>query len=270
MDLLSIDLKQGYLFKLIADLLKHNTTNYNIHFNKDMAYIKTMDRKKTKFFKIKIFGKNLAQYNCKENILVGVSSSSLHQMVRSLTRKDSLKMYIKEKDSNTMTFKLSHSKKENSSTVNSIRIIKIPDVEVDMKFNYLPEREISTEGKDLVKKLKDISVSKNKTVNISTIGTNMRFLCNREGIFSSNCLFGNEEVFDGDDLKYDHNENYSFQDMNQLIKLMLNSHQVSFNFAENSPMRVTIFIGPIGELTVYIKSIEMQEKEENEEKKNDF
>jgi hypothetical protein len=262
--------KEGYCFKIFSDLLKNRTKKCNFTLHPKGIFLKIADSRGVAI-QAKMPSKRFAKYFCPKQIEVGVNVNHFQKMLKPVKKKDSLTSAILV--SKPDKFMINPKRVDiTTEPKNSVKIINIPLENILVPKNYDPELEIVCTNKNFQSVIKNISGASGKKLEISGYGKKLRCYCNNNDLMESDDILKdieeNDDYFPEDTKELDYCETFNPQDIICLNKCVsLTTSDIKICRGKNLPLRIIIDVKII-ELTIFIKSRELIEKEENDKKNN--
>lgn len=254
--------KSANLFKITIDLLRHIQKNINIDFNKDGIFIEVANQKNTKLIYV-CFEKDKMNYLSRQQLICGVNTGHLYNIIKCIKKKDSLKIEDRKNDLIITPIKSDF----NGSSNNSLKILTTIKTEIEIPSDYKSE-EISCFNKDILRIIKELQSIKSPLLVISKSNNVLKFYCEKGELYNSANYLGNQRDFDDD--KVDWTQNFKMEDFVNLTKLINISNIVKFTCEDEMPLRMSLS-NDIGYITLYLKSNEMITiEEEDAENENQF
>jgi proliferating cell nuclear antigen PCNA len=277
MSLLKIKTKEGYTFKVLAELLNKCIKESCFIIKPTGIYLVGMDTKNkngTKLVCLELLSEYFTIFKCnKPEIKVGLNLSHFYKMLKSIKKKDSLTLLIEE--SSPLDLKIIiHQNEDSNSTTSTIKISNVHPLGIEIPDGY--SKPIITPSKEFqkIKTLDKISKYMKVTANPKTI----TFYCDKENLFDRKVKFGGSEdpEDEHDELEDDiYCQVFETEQILSLTKIAGLSQIVSIfpncEFkGEPLPLKFKLNVGNLGTIEVYLKSKEQTERdndsEEDEEK----
>lgn len=262
--------KEGYTFKIFADLLKNKVKKCKFTLHPKGIFVKIFDSKGYAI-QAKIPGKRFAKYFCPEQIDIGLNTSHFQKMLKPVKKKDSLISSILKSKPDKL--QLIPKRPEITSVLdNSVKIITVQSEIINLPKEYDPNLEITCTSKNFQSVIKNIAGVSGKKLIISGYNKQLRFYCdNNDLMHSDNILedIENEEKYFPDDIKkLDFYATFNPSDITCLNKSVSLSTEIRIARGKDMPLRIILEASKLIELTVHIKSEELLDKEENEKNKS--
>ncbi len=265
---LKIKTKEGFAFKVIAELLQNCLKEGCFIINKTGIHLRGIDSKLqngTKLVELELLAEYFVKFEVpKEEIQIGINLIHFYKMVKSIKKKDTLTLFIEEEHPSDLCICIQQNGESNKS-VSRVKITKIQPIKIQKftGYNDLPIVAISKEFQKL-KTLNKIS----KYMKVTSRNKKIDFFCDREGVFSRIVSFGlddDDDVIDNDESD-DEDETYDqtflTDEIVQLVKVAGLSNTIQIFPTKDLPLRFKFNVG-LGSICIYIKSKE-KITEENE------
>ena len=184
-------------------------------------------------------------------------------MLKSIKKKDTLTLFIDEDNPLNLGIEI-HQSGDNNSTKSYVRITQVHPVQYDPLEGY--EDPIITTSKEFakLKQLNKIS----KTLIVTARKQWIEFFCDKEEVYERKVQFGEDEDSPNDEREDDidnYKQSFPTEDIIQLVKVGGLSNTVQIYATNDLPLKFTLNIGSLGTLSIYIKSKESIEDEQDDE-----
>ncbi len=268
MSLLIIRTREGYTFKVLAELLQNCIKDGCFIVSKKGIELTGMDTKTkngTKLVCLEMPRKNFIKYQCPDTPLqIGLNLGHFYKMLKSIKKKDTLTLFIDESNPLNLGIEI-HQNGDNNSTKSYVRITQVHPVQYDPLEGY--EDPIITTSKEFakIKQLNKIS----KTLLVTAGKQWIEFFCDKEEVYARNVRFGEdeeniEEPDDADETD-EYKQTFETEQIIQLVKVAGLSNTIQIYPTSELPLKFTLNIGSLGTISIYIKSKETIEDEQEEE-----
>ena len=253
---------EGYAIKILVELLQNNITTGCFQIDQNGIYLRMMDHHRTILIDLHLDANCFSVYKFtgKEKIDLGINLSHLHKMLKTIKKKDSIKLFIDDRTPNDLFIKVTP--KENTrSTTSSVKIQTIQNLDIDLPDGYgKPVIVPSGEFQKMCKGLNSIS----STTHILSTGFTIRFSSDAGGVMKRYTDFGETDDSDNEDVEMKTTNYSEMFDTEQLVRITklsgLNSIMQIYPKTDN-PLMFKSFVGSLGFISIYLKSKSMQEKE---------
>jgi proliferating cell nuclear antigen len=245
---------QGYIFKLLIELLQHNIKDGCFCINQTGLYFRMSDTHHKVCIDLALLSENFILYevNSTEDIHIGVNLIHLFKMIKSTKKGDSIELL---KD-NTNDLNIIHVSKIGKTTKTSIRAQSIQMLDISLSNDYTASNSIpAQEYMKLCKELENLS----KVIAIRGTKTGLCFSAQLDQVYSKSIYFGkyneSEEIY---------NQTFNTEqlsNMKRLSGLGIVSTNIFFYCNKEQPLLLKTNVGTLGKINVYIKSRELIEAE---------
>jgi len=252
--------REGFMLKILAELLQANIKTSCFTLSKNGIKLCMMNSTNTMLFDINLRVEQFSyyKYNISDPCVnIGINNLNLHKMLKSIKKCDAIELSIAKKDLSELQIKIIP--KDNTQTTTSVvRIQLMQNIEPEIPTDYdchpifVPSREFQK----MCKGLHHVS----NTTNIYTQGHFITFFTDADGIMKRETTFGEHYVHNVvHEKKF--NENFETEHLVKIAKIAGLSSHIQIYVKPNQPIFFKSLIGSIGEISVYLKSKNMQEYE---------
>lgn len=256
--LFKVKTQEGYALKVLAELLQHNIKTACFEIDKSGISLCTMDHHRIILINLKLHSDRFCIYKFKnsEKMIIGVNPTHLHKMLKMIKKKDSVQLFIDDKNPTDLGIKVIP--KENSRVTTSfVKIQEYQNIDIDIPEGY--SKPVIVSSPEFQKMSKDL-------VNISTIvtvvskGFHIRFKCDGSGVMRRQVDFGETDDSEDSDDDSSEEETEYVQDFNtaqltRITKLAGLSSNMQIFPKEGLPLLFRSDIGSLGSISIYIKSL---------------
>lgn len=249
----------GYILRLYTEMLQNCINTAQFMFNEEGIFLRTMDANAHLLIDSALYKKNFLIYNCKESFTIGINVLHLFKTLKSLKKKDILKLIV----TNDNKLIIKYIPKDGGKTVQTeLMVTPVEAIPLDTPLGYKNQPiivysdQFQKMGKDMKSTCKHMIVT----------ATNISITFTVHNMYKTSQTFS---VYDNEDIEEEtikdneevYNATFSESNLNKFMKIT-NTSTIFHIYAEQGlPLLFKIPIGSLGELKVYIKS--------NEEIKNE-
>ena len=250
---------QGYIIKVLSDLLQNNIKIGCFEIDKTGIYFRMSDTHKCICIDFSLIGENFVTYevNTLKKIFIGVNLIHLHKMLKPIKKKDSIE-FIKEREESDELIIRQISNVSGKVTTSSLKIQTIQNLEIDLPTDYKNYVPIpSSEYQKMCKDMENIS----QTVQIRATEKSITFKADMTHVYTRSIVFGDET--DNVDI---YNQVFDTEQLNNLKRISglgITSGNIHIFCTENHPILLRTNIGTLGKINIYIKSKEQIENEKS-------
>jgi len=267
MKLFKIKTPQGYIFKVLSELLLNIVTHIFLKIDENAIYLSMIDEQKKILVDFTLEKGNFTVYKfkSKQPLYIGINAKHLHKMLRSVKKKDSLMMFIDEKKE---VLGITIIPKEHNRITNSyIKIQNVQNLNIEIPFNEKKTNPIIVPSNDFQKLCKDMNNIGSK-IKISSEGHCVKFACNANNIYSREVIFGeiNEDDSDDSDDDNQYEEVFDTDVMIRIIKIAGLSSQLQIYPVNGLPLLFKSNIGQLGKIRIFVKDNNLVQRSQNLQK----
>jgi proliferating cell nuclear antigen len=254
---------EGYVLKILAELLQSNIKTACFEIDKEGIRLRMMDSNKLILIDLKLDSQYFGTFTFtkKEKIFIGVNMTHLHKMLKTIKKRDSVRLYIDDKKPNDLGIEVIP-KEKNRVTTSFIKIQSIQNIDVDLPDGY--HKPVIVPSGEFQKMCKGLAHLSNVTT-ISSKNCVIKFSNDSGDVMGRTTEFGERDSSSEEDQDTDEEPDYEDEfDTEQLIKItkiagMATNMQI-FPMKER-PLLFSSQVGSIGKISVYLKSRRMKEAE---------
>lgn len=255
-DLFRIKTDQGYIFKLLVELLQHNIKDGCFCIGQAGIYFRMSDTHHKICIDLSLLRENFTSYtlNSPKDINIGVNLIHLFKMIKSTKKGDSIELFKESDASNDLN--IVHISKDGKTTKTSIRVQTIQMLDISLSSDYTDHNSIpSQEYTKLCKDLESLS----KVIIIKGTNTGLCFSAQLDHVYSKSIYFGSYE--ETEEIYRQTFDTEQLSNMKRLSGLGISRSTISFYYNNNQPLLITTNIGTLGKINIYVKSRELVECE---------
>jgi proliferating cell nuclear antigen PCNA len=246
--------REGYVFKVLFELLKNCVKTASIKISKEGLTITSIDSKRQLLLVVKMDRHNFNIYRSLNIMNISVNLTSFYNMLKTIKKKDGICLYIESSTPNKFHI-IKDDMDQSERCANNIQIMKTQDIEYDDVDEY--SDPIIIPAKKLQNTLKDISTTKGRVTEIESNGHWMRFYCDNGQMMTADKKHGDIET--KEDITY--KESFDSSLLVKLQKILGLSQNVKVYITDSCPLKFELNIGSLGTISIYIKSREIVDRE---------
>lgn len=253
----------AYVIKVLAELLQSIIKTACFEVDEKGIKLSMLDHTcdKTILTVVNLDAENFTKYKFTSStpLYLGINLNHLHKMLKSIKKKESLKLYIDDKNPTDLAIVVIP--KENTRTTTSI--IKIQNIQcLDFEIPTGYGKPILISSSEYMKMIKEM-LQIGSAITINSFESYIEFKCNIGGILQRNVQFG--ELPDDDDEVYTKKDTFSqtfdTEQLSRITKISGLSTQLQIYATPNLPLLIKSNISTLGKIFLYIKSKEQKNLE---------
>jgi proliferating cell nuclear antigen PCNA len=250
--------QEGFTFKALSEFLQYNIKTACFKIDNSGISLCMMDTQCKILIDSKLHSNKFSiyKYTSEEPLFVGLTLSHFYKMLKSLKKKDALMLFIK-KDNPSVLYIQNIPKDNNRRTVSTIKIQTIQNLDIELPTGY--GQPIIVNSSEYPKMCKEINIG--TIINVISQRYFIKFKCNADGIFATETSLGDFSNNDDDsDEEYEEeyeefSEEFNIDQLTRIVKISKLGTVLQIYHKKNLPIKFTTNVGTIGEISVYIKSI---------------
>jgi len=246
---------EAYTFKVLAELLQNTFKECCLICKPSGIYLIGVDTKYkngSKLIYLNLLKEKFSIYKLIPNeFKIGLNLIHFYKMLKTIKRKDTLTLSVEDDDPNKLIITIEQVGEKNP-TVKHINLTKIQPMEVNPPDEKLYPDPIIVTSKQF-QKLKDLN-KMSKYMNITVDNRIITFYCDKDNIYSSTVVFGEQDEDNEDSEIY--TQMFLTEEIIQLIKVAGLSQTIQIYFINGLPLKINLNVGSLGNLTIFIKSQE--------------
>jgi proliferating cell nuclear antigen PCNA len=252
----------AYTIKILAELLQNNIKTACFEIDEKGIRLCMMDHHRTILVNVLMESDNFTMYKFKrkEKLHLGINLNHFHKMLKSIKKKDSMKLFIDDEHPTDLGIKVVP-RENNRVTTSFVTIQEIQTLDISMPDGY--GKPIIVSSSEYQKMCKDMNHIGN-SINVVVKNLHINFLCNAGGVMKRNVEFG--ESCDSDDEseiknEIEYNQYFDTDQLSRITKLSGLSSSIKIYSKKGKPLLFKSCIGSLGQISIYIKSKDLIENE---------
>ena len=254
----------AFQFKILSELLSNILNVGFFEISKTGISISMFDQPRKTMISIQLEAENFQTYvlNSKESLHIGMNTGHFHKMLKSLKKKDFIELSIESENLSELIIK-TIPKEHNRVTVSGVKIQSAQNLDVAKPVGYT--KSIIIQSSDFSKMIKDLSVVSSDVFTISNTDDTIKFSADSDGIVKRDVTFGGNGSDTSSSLyKTENKFAFAFEQLERISKISSLSNSVYvYPCTTDLPLHIRSNIGSIGTLSIFIKSNEMLNNENN-------
>ena len=256
--------QNAYLVKILAELLQNNIKTACFAIDKNGIKLCQMDAHGTILINVCLESEHFSIYKFKpkERLYIGLNLNHFHKMLRSIKKKDSVELYIKGDEPDDLGIKVIP-RENNRITTSFIKIQKHQTLEISIPTGY--GKPIIVPSSDYQKMCKDMTHI-GKIINIVAKNYHIQFKCNTGGILKRYVEFGemdddSDGDSDNDEKSEEYDQTFTTEQLSKITKIAGLGGNMQIYAKPGKPLLFKSPIGSLGKISLYLKSKEDIEKD---------
>ena len=257
---------EAYQIKVLAELLTNNLKTGCFEVNEDGITLRMFDQPRNTLVDLDLQSENFSLYKFKacDKICLGLNLNHFHKMLKSIKKKDSLQLFIHSDSMNELGIKTIP--KENTRiTTSGIKIQNIQNVESELPVGY--GKPVIIASPDFQKMCKELSSIGSTNINVIAKNFHIDFIADADDILKRKVRLGESDDSDNENIEEEETDifeaTFTTDQFTRINKIAgLSSTIQIFNGGGWLPLLFRSSVGNLGKISVYIKSKELHEIEE--------
>ena len=249
--------REGYIFKILAELLHHNIQTACFEIDKDGIKLQMMDHERLILIDLILNAEKFTmyKYNQTNKMYLGINMRHFYQMLKPIKKKDSIHLVIDSENLEDLVINVIP-KENNRLTSSTIKIQTIQNIDIDIPSDY--DNSIIISSGEFQKMCKGLATISNITRVVSK-GCMIKFSNDDGGVMKRCTEFGEIENKDDDEDNDEYDENFDSKQLIRVTKLAGLSQNMRIYTKKDAPLLIKSDIGILGYISVYLKSESMRE-----------
>ena len=262
MTLFTCKTNEAHVIKCLSELLQNNLKNTSFEIDQNGIRLKMTDSNKKILIDLELYSENFSLYKFKstKKLYIGLNQGHFYKMLKTIKKKDSIVLFIDEEKSSDLGIQIIP-KEKNRVTTSYIKIQNIQHLDIDVPQGYSnPVIVPSSEYQKMCKDMSNIS----STISVTSRKYNIKFSSNAGSVYSREVIFGEND--DEDDCK-ESTQDFDTEQLTRISKIAglnnsgTNNMQIYQN--NNLPLLFRSPTGSLGKISIYVKSRDQIEEDEN-------
>jgi proliferating cell nuclear antigen PCNA len=253
--------QDAFVIKTLGELLSNRIIFAPFRITEKGIFLVQMDARKEQLVEICLLQENFSPYKCVKPITFNVNTTHLYKMLKCIKKKDAIRLFIHEDDPLNLGICVEQGSEGNR--INTyIRITPAHPEKIECPDGYESPIIIPSKQFQKMKNLHNISDKIMVTSKLNYI----KFFCDGGELYSRELVIGNENDEDNAHIKAVYKQEFNTSSITGLTKCAGLSGNVQVFVHDDLGIKIKMKAGDLGDVTVYIKSKELlQEEEEDEE-----
>jgi hypothetical protein len=258
----------AFSLKVLAELLSANLKTGGFSITADGIKLRQWDKKCTILIDLELFYDNFTIYKFRMNepMYAGITTQHFHKVIKSIKKKDSLVMFIRDNVPNKLYFKKIPKEHGARITTSGINIQNIQNIEAAIPTGY--GKPIIIQSPEYQKMCKEISGIESQNIKVCARQCNIDFIGTTEGLIDTTVTLGDNGDEEDDENSSSESEHevkeatFSAEHLFKIIKMSgLSTTMQIFPGNDELPYLFRSPVGTLGKISIYIKSQELIDKE---------
>lgn len=246
----------AYIVKNLIELLQNNIKIGCFDITKTGIHLRMMDSNRRLLIDVELESTKFYHYHYHspsnhDVIHIGVNLNHLYKLLKSIKKKDSIHMFITDKDPTNLGIQIiSKDKSPPITTASFIKIQNIQNLEINLPGEYKDCVLISTVG--FSKMCKDmITISSSMVINI--FGRYIKFFSTIGNIYSREVMLGDtDDLSDNEDAIY--MEEFDTEIFSRIAKICGLGQNMHVFYQQDLPLLLKSGVGNLGTILIFIKN----------------
>jgi DNA polymerase III sliding clamp (beta) subunit (PCNA family) len=255
-----IKTKEAYVIKILGELLNNTIQWAPLHVNEQGISLMQADDNFEQLIDLMLYKEHFPKYKCNKPLSFLVNSEYLYKMLKNIRKKNHVTLYVTRAEPNKLGISV-ESSEDNNQTITTIGITESRHEVFKRPQGYENPVIMSPKEFQNMKTLHTIG----RTVRVTSKPGFIKFFCDGDQVCSRELVVGDEsENRDAEP----HIQHYNTNHLTGLTKCagLAQQSNIQIYIQPALPMKIKMRAGSLGDLTIYIKSKEMLELEEEEVK----
>lgn len=241
---------EGHILKSLFELLHNHYKIVCFEVTDEKLKLRQMDDSTIIIFDVELHRQNFSLYHLTKPVNLCVHVDHLYKIIKNSKRNDAISFVILENQPCMLHIDI---QKDNSTCSHSslpMQEMQLEQIQLPISKSYSCQVNLST--KDFFKLIKD-NVSISDKCKFECTAYSIQVISDNSGMYTKKIRFGEIQTDDNDVVVS--NTFYTFN-LNKLSKFSVLSHMFSIKISDSFPMFLSINVGHIGTLRIFMNSIE--------------
>lgn len=245
--LFSAKTQEGDVFKVLIELLQQIIKTGCFEINEQGIFIRMMEQQTKFLVNLELGAHNFNMFEVKHPLYVGVNLSHLYKILKSIKKKESLMMFIDEKDPQSLQIVV-HSQDRSHQSHSTVQIQPVQKISVNLPGPY--SNPVIVSSGEYQRTLKDMNNINNSVLRVRLQKYCLHLSNKADNVYSRTVRFG--ELSDESPFIYD--EEFDIEYFTRIIKISGLNKNIQIHGSENLPLFIKVAVGQLGFLSIFIKS----------------
>lgn len=260
---------EAFQVKVLAELLTNNLKTGCFIVNEEEIVLRLYDQHRKTLVDMNLQAENFSmfKFHSDENMCLGLNLSHFHKMLKSIKKKDSLELSICRDNPNILAIKTIP--KENTRVTTSfIKIQNIQNVVTSIPAGY--GKPVIVPSSDFQKMCKELSSIGSDKIQISAKQFYIDFIANTDDIMKRSVRLGDSDEDSAENSEVIYNATFTTEQFVRISKIAgLSTTLQIFPGTKELPVLFRSSVGSLGKISIYIKSKELLDREQEQTESND-
>jgi proliferating cell nuclear antigen len=250
----------AFVFKVLSELLQNNIRKACFELSSDGMKLCMSDTYHHILVNMFLEAHNFSVYkfNRPGKRYIGINLVHLHKCVKTLKKKDSLTLMIDEDEENELVIQVFPKENSNRVTRCKVKIQSMQYIDTELPTGYgKPVIVPSSEYQKMVKEMNSIGSS----ITVFAREFLIKFISDPTGTYSKDVTIGDEDECGDNDEEYC--QEFESEKLNRIAKIAGLSVNMQIFPKEGLPLLFTSSVGTLGKISIYVKSKEQIEMDNN-------
>ena len=253
--------KEAFVIKILGELLSNTLPFSQFTINEKGIFLLQSDDHRNQLIDIALHRENFTLYKCSQEINFLINSSKFYKFLKNIKKKDSITITIQKHDDDILSLGICVEQMDNNNRLTTnIRIGSYQPEVMEPPTGY--ENPFIMSGKEF-QSIKNLHHSSD-TMSVTTRGEWIRFLVTDDDRHDRKLEVGNNGQDDENREYQSCSKTFRTSYITSLCKCAGQSGNIQVFLSEDLPLKIKLKAGNLGEISVYIKSLEMISEEDDD------
>lgn len=254
---------EGYNLKVLTESLNKFYQTVYLQINSDGISITESDSGMRILTDTLLKSLNFNRYKCAGEHIVPVKCDDLYQAFKPVRKKDPITLYIDEEYPDLLCIMSVPLSEQSKKSTTKLRIIRERRAKPEINAQYTVS-PINIPGKDFSRMCKDLTRGI-RVICVRREGQYIRFSNSENDLIRKEIEFNTKDEYDEEEDLTTYNEQFEAGHITNLAKIASSDKMCHVYAEQGLPLHISLDLGNLGEVRIYITSVDQQNRDSDSE-----